>query len=305
LEIVAAAKDRDIRHVILNTNGLRLAEDKDFTQQLAHYSPAIYLQFDGLTASTYEILRGRDLREIKQQALDNIAAAGLTAVLVATIARGVNEEEIGDILRFALQHPAVLGVSYQPVAFTGRCIAPDPMERVTVLDVLHSLEEQTEGLFQVSDFIPIPCPHPDCAACTYAFVDGDRVVPLTRVVNVDDYIDFIVNRTGPDFSAEIQEAARSLWSMAAMMGTDQTTDNLNCVACGLEIPFPSDPELLKRHFFLVQVHGFMDEHNFDVKRLMKCCIHQLLPDGRAIPFCAYNNVGYRDEVRHILEAEGT
>ena len=88
LEIVAAAKDRDIRHVMLNTNGLRLAEDADFVLQLARYRPTIYLQFDGLTASTYKTLRGRDLREVKQRALDNIAEAGLTTVLVSTVARG-------------------------------------------------------------------------------------------------------------------------------------------------------------------------------------------------------------------------
>jgi hypothetical protein len=81
--------------------------------------------------------------------------------------------------------------------------------------------------------------------------------------------------------------------MAAVMGTDETTGNLTCVACDVNMPLSSKPELLREHFFMVQVHGFMDEHTFDLKRLMKCCIHELLPDGRAVPFCAYNNLGYR------------
>ena len=85
------------------------------------------------------------------------------------------------------------------------------------------------------------------------------------------------------------------------MGTDKTTGDLTCVACGINLPRPSDPEFLKRHFFVVQVHGFMDEHTFDLKRLMKCCIHELLPDGRAVPFCAYNNLGYREQVRRQQE----
>ena len=99
LDILAAAKARGIRHVMLNTNGLRLAQEPDLVRQLARYRPTVYLQFDGLTASTYQALRGRDLRAVKQQALDRLAEAGMHAVLVATVVQGVNEGEIGDILR--------------------------------------------------------------------------------------------------------------------------------------------------------------------------------------------------------------
>jgi uncharacterized radical SAM superfamily Fe-S cluster-containing enzyme len=161
----------------------------------------------------------------------------------------------------------------------------------------------------------VPCPYPTCTACTYAFVnDGQagpalsqRVTPITRILNVDDYLDFVINRTIPDLSAELQPVLESLWSMAAVMGTDKTTDELTCVACDISIPLPADAQFLKEHFFMVQVHGFMDEHTFDVKRLMKCCIHELLPDGRAVPFCAYNNLGYREEVRRAMsnECQGT
>jgi uncharacterized radical SAM superfamily Fe-S cluster-containing enzyme len=118
LNILAATQARAIRHVMLNTNGLRLAQESDFVHQLAHYRPTVYLQFDGLTASTYQALRGRDLRAVKQQALDRLAEVGLDVVLVATIVQGVNENEIGDILRYGLEHPAVLGVSYQPARST-------------------------------------------------------------------------------------------------------------------------------------------------------------------------------------------
>lgn len=301
LDILAAAKARDIRHVMLNTNGLRLAEDPTFVRELARYRPTVYLQFDGLAAATHEALRGRDLNSIKRQALDHLAEVGLDAVLVATIVRGTNETEVGDILRFGLEHPAVRGISYQPITFTGRYSNQDPLNRATLTDVLHALEEQTAGLFQVSDFIPVPCPHPTCAACTYAFVDGPRVVPIPRLVNVDDYLDLIGNRASPDLSGEIQETLKALWSMAAAIGTDRTTGDLACVACGIDLPPNLDPGLLVRHFFMVQVHGFMDAHTFDLKRLMKCCVHELLPDGRAVPFCAYNNLGYRELLRHERE----
>jgi len=301
LEILQAAQVRDINYVMLNTNGLRLAQEPDFVRQLAQYRPAIYLQFDGLKRSTYQTLRGRDLREIKQKALDNLAEVGLYAVLVATIVQGVNEDEIGDILRVGLEHPAVLGVSYQPATFAGRCLDhQDPLQRTTLPDVLAALDVQTDGLFRASDFRPVPCPHPTCSASSYAFINDGEVTPITRILNVDDYLDFVTNRTVPDMSAELQPVLEALWSMAAIMGTDETTDNLTCVACDINIPLTFSTELAREHFFLVHVHGFMDEHNFDVKRVMKCCIHELLPDGRAIPFCAYNNLGYREQVKQQM-----
>jgi hypothetical protein len=301
--MLAAAQERDIDYLMLNTNGLRLAQEPDFVRQLARYRPAIYLQFDGLTACTYQALRGRDLRAIKQQALDNLADAGLYAVLVATVTQGVNEGEIGDIVRYGLEHPAVLGVSYQPVTFVGRCPGhQDPLHRITLTDVLHALETQTDGLFRVTDFRPVPCPYPTCSATSYAYVDGDQVIPFPRILDVDDYLDYVTNRTVPDISAELRPVMEALWSMGAVMGTEETTGNLTCAACNLDLPPTFSAEFAHEHFFLVHVHGFMDRHTLDVKRLMKCCIHQLLPDGRAVPFCAYNTLGYREGVRREQEA---
>jgi len=302
-DILGAADACGVRLVLLNTNGLRLAEEPGFVRQLARYRPTTYLQFDGVTAETYQALRGRDLRDIKERALDRLAEAGLYAILVATVVQGVNDSEIGDILQYGLRHPAVVGVNYQPVTYAGRCLNHhDPLHRTTVPDVLHALEEQTEGLFRISDFRPVPCPHPTCSACTAAFIDGEQVIPIPRILNVDDYLDFFTNRAGPEVIAELGPALEDLWSMAAVVGSDKTIDALNCVACGISIPLSSKPDLSPEQFFLVQVHGFMDEHTFDLKRLMKCCVHQLLPDGRAMPFCAYNNLGYRQQEKQKQEA---
>ena len=302
LDILAAAQDRDIRHVMLNTNGLRLATDPVFVEALAAYSPTIYLQFDGLTASTHRALRGRDLREIKLQALDRLAEAGMTVVLVATVVRGVNEHEIGAIARFGLEHPAVWGVSYQPVTFAGRCPSgSDPLDRMTLPGVLHALESQSGGQFRVDDFRPVPCPYPTCSASAYAVVQNGEVIPITRLLDVDDYLDFVTNRTVPDLSAELRPMMEALWSTAAVMGSDTTTDSLNCVACDLTLPLEAVSEFGPEDFFLVHVHGFMDAHTFDLKRLKKCCIHELLPDGRAVPFCAYNLLGYREQVKREQE----
>ena len=305
MEILEAAQARDILYVMLNTNGLRLAQEPDFVHELARYKPYIYLQFDGLTERSHRTLRGRDLRAVKRQALDNLAEAGLYAVLVATVVQGVNDREIGDILLYGLEHPAVLGVSYQPVTYAGRYLnTRDPMERNTLPDALQALEVQSDGLFRVSDFRPVPCPHPTCSASTYAYVDSDgegrRVVPIPRILEVDDYLDYLANRTTPDLSRELQPVLEALWSMSAVMGSDEITSNLTCVACDVSVPLSLSTELSPENFFMIQVHGFMDEHTFDLARLMKCCVHQLLPDGRAVLFCAYNTLGYREEVNEAM-----
>jgi uncharacterized radical SAM superfamily Fe-S cluster-containing enzyme len=304
-DILEAALARDISYVILNTNGLRLAQDPAFVRQLAGLRMGFYLQFDGLKAETHNYLRGPDLRDVKRRALDNLAEAELYAILVATITRGVNDGEIGDILRFGIEHPAVLGVSYQPVTYAGRCLGRhDPLQRTTLPDLLHSLESQTDGLFLVDDFRPVPCPHPTCSASAYGVVHDGNVVPITRLLDVDDYLGFLTNRTAPDLSVELQPVMESLWSMAAVMGSERTTEGLTCVACDLTLPLDAVNQFGSESFFLVHAHGFMDEHTFDVKRLMKCCVHQLLPDGRAVPFCAYNVLGYREQVREEMNDGG-
>ena len=107
LPTLRAAKERDIRHVMLNTNGLRIARDDRFLEALAELRPFVYLQFDGLEDRTYQILRGEPLAEVKLRALDRLAQADLDVVLVPAIERGVNEHEIGPVVRFGLEHLAV------------------------------------------------------------------------------------------------------------------------------------------------------------------------------------------------------
>jgi hypothetical protein len=227
----------------------------------------------------------------------------MVAVLVATIVKGVNDHEIGDILRFGLEHPAVVGVSFQPATFVGRSPDYDPLDRTTVTDVLSHIETQTDGLFTVSDFLPVPCPHPTCSACTYAFVDGDTVLPLPRLVNIEDYLDYLTNRTMPDILADdVQKALESLWSMSAMAGSQTIEEAFHCAACNPD--FSPEGKFLRRHVFMISVHGFMDKYNFDLARCMKCCIHELVPDGRLIPLCVYNNCGYREDIKKTL-AGGT
>ncbi|GHO96442.1 hypothetical protein KSF_064900 [Reticulibacter mediterranei] len=303
IEMMKAAKTRNIRHVMLNTNGKRIATDDDFLHQLAELHPSIYFQFDGFASKTYRILRGEpDILPLKLRALDRLAEIGANVVLVPAIDRFVNLHEVGAITTFAMQHPAVRGISFQPAFQSGRHGTNDPMQRLTIPDILTALEEQTGGTLMVSDFVPVPCCFPTCNSVTYVLNDGDTVLPLTRVLNVDDYLDYITNRAAPDLSAEIKSALEGLWSSSVVPGSDKAAQQfaLSCAAC--ELPDGLDLAAFAKNIFMIMLQDFMDPWTFNQKNVMKCCKEILLPDGKQIPFCAYNNVGYREQARTQLQA---
>jgi hypothetical protein len=120
------------------------------------------------------------------------------------------------------------------------------------------------------------------------------------VIEVDDYLDYVTNRTLPEVSPDILEALEGLWSASSVPGTDAAAKRFDCAACNLS--FSSETAYLKEHVFMIVVQGFGDVYNLDLKALMKCCIGELIPDGRTIPFCAYNTVGYREKTRAALMA---
>jgi uncharacterized radical SAM superfamily Fe-S cluster-containing enzyme len=303
IDFVKAAKARGIRFVMINTNGRRIAHDDAFVDQLAEVRPAFYFQFDGFDRATSLALRGEpDVVGEKMRALDRLAAAGLSVTIVPAIERGINEHEIGRIVDLAITHPAVRGINFQPAFHAGRHVKHDPLQRITIPDILRGIESQTAGRFVVSDFIPVPCCFPTCNAVTYAFVDGDRVVPLPRIVNVHEYLDYLTNRVVPDFSVEIRAALEGLWSSSSVAGSQKSAEQLrvSCEACGL--PDTVTIGDLARHVIMIMAQDFMDPWTFNQKNLMKCCKAFLLPGGQQIPFCAYNSVGYREQARAQLEA---
>ena len=305
LDMVQAAKDRGIGQVMINTNGVRIAKDDRFLQELAKLKPAIYFQFDGLSDETYRAIRGEELLEIKLKALDRLAEADLDVALVAAVEKGINEHEVGAVLKFGLAHPAVRGVVFQPVTHVGRHLQFNPMERMTIPDVIHGIVDQTDGLFILKDFVPVPCCFPTCQVNSYALTDGKEVIPLPRMLDVDKYLDYITNRAIPRLpSAEdIQMALEGLWSASAVAGTDRMAQLIQGAcsdgngSCDIPLGLGEDLAHVKKYVFQIAIKDFLDAYTFNVKQVMKCCVAVLVPDGRAIPFCAYNSVGYREQVR--------
>ena len=300
-DMIRMAQEKGIRHVMVNTNGRRIARDTEWAKRLGELRPMIYLQFDGLEEETYVKLRGEPLLQEKLEALDRLAELNLNTILVAAVERGVNEHEVWALVQFGLKHSAVRGVNFQPVTHTGRHLPFDPTNRVTIPEVIERIQEQTDDLFVKSDFVPVPCCHPGCQSITYTYVEDGEVTPLPRVLNVDDYLDYITNRAWPDLSEEVKHALEGLWSSSAVPGSDALASQFTCAICNLDLAISSTD--LARRIFVISVKDFMDAYTFDVRKVMKCCVEIIAPDGRMIPFCAYNNVGYREEVREAMRME--
>jgi 7,8-dihydro-6-hydroxymethylpterin dimethyltransferase len=299
VDMLAAAKARGIELVMLNTNGIRLARDPRFPPALAELGVHVYLQFDGFDDATQVAIRGRPLTEEKLRALDRCAAAGVSVSLAAAVERGVNEHEVGAILRFGVQHTAVTGVFFQPVTHSGRFLADsDPLNKLTNSDVIDAICAQLADWFRADDFVPVPCCSPSCRSATFALYDGEDLVPLPRLVDVEEYLDYVTNRAVPD--VEVREALEGLWSAKAAGGSEPVAERLDCVACATGMP-PELREVAARGFMVV-VQDFQDAYTLDVEKVRKCCVSEITPDGRLIPFCAYNSVGYREQVRLELSS---
>jgi 7,8-dihydro-6-hydroxymethylpterin dimethyltransferase len=306
ISMMKAAQQRGIPNVMLNTNGKRIAADDGFLAELAEVRPNVYFQFDGFEAETYRVIRGEpDILPKKIRALDRLAEIGCTVILVPAIERGVNEQEIGRIVRFGLDHPAVRGITFQPAFHAGRYALHDPMQRMTNPDIIRLIEEQTGGTFQSTDFIPVPCCFPTCNSVTYAYLDAEKnVTPLPRILNVEDYLDYIANRVMPDLGAELRRALEGLWSSSAVLGSEKVAREfaLSCSACGLP-GGALDSKGMSKFIFMIMLQDFMDPWTFNQKNVMKCCKEFLLPGGKQIPFCAYNTVGYREQARAQLTSQ--
>ncbi len=195
-EILDYAVRQPIDVVMINTNGLRIARDPAFVERVAEHRRRIevYLQFDGLADEPYVRLRGEPLADAKRRAVEVLGEHGIRAILVTTVEAGVNEDQLGPIVEFALERPWVTGVSFQPATYCGRHESSAQLERrITFPDVIRLIGEQTGGRFRESDFMPLPCAHPNCHSLSYAYRSAGKVVPLLRFIDAQEHLDLLAN----------------------------------------------------------------------------------------------------------------
>jgi uncharacterized radical SAM superfamily Fe-S cluster-containing enzyme len=290
-EVLDLAKQRPIRHLMVNTNGLKIAESEEFTARLASYMPdfEVYLQFDSFERDALMSLRGADLRTIRQRAIERLNRHNISTTLVVTLKKGLNDGEVGKIIDFALQQPAVRGVTLQPIQDAGRLADYDPAtDRLTLTEVRRAILEQT-NVFRPEDVIPVPC-HPDSLAMAYALKLEGQVLPLTGLIDPKILIEGGRNT----IVYEQDDSLRN--SLFALFATNHSPESASCslrdlLCCLPQVAAPTT--LGYENVFRIIIMHFLDAHAFDVRSVKKTCVHIVHPDGRLIPFDTYN-LFYRD-----------
>jgi uncharacterized radical SAM superfamily Fe-S cluster-containing enzyme len=314
-ELIRMAKKQGFLNI--EVNGIKLAQSLDFCRTLKDAGlDTIYLQFDGLTSEVHKFMRGRDLVDIKNKAIDNCRRVGIySIVLVVTLIKGINESQLGDIIRFAADNFDVIRcINVQPISFTGR-IPKEKLEkyRITIPDFMKHVEEQTNGQIQSTDFYPVPSvvpiskavgalknerfpeftAHPHCGMATYFFLNDGKIVPINRYANVDKILGAM--KKVFDTASKGQKLLAKLQLMTSLLHIKFGMLRKYLWPVLTKGSFKALETIHYRMILLSTMH-FMDAYNFDLDRVRRCVIHYAAPDGRIIPFCAYNNLGYREEI---------
>ena len=296
--VLDMAKARPIKHLMVNTNGVRIANDPQFARRLKDSMPGfeVYLQFDSLNAQPLLALRGADLSETRRRALEHLNEHNISTTLVVTLKKGLNDGEIGEIIDFALRQRCVRGVTFQPVQVAGRVEDFDPAtDRLTLGEVRQQILRQSP-VFKPADVIPVPC-HPDCLAMAYALKLPGGVIPLTGMIDPQ----VLLHGEGNTIVYEKNEAIRGelfkLFSTAASPASSALS--LKQLLCCLpQVAAPAG--IGYDNIFRVIIMQFLDPYNFDVRSVKKSCVHIVHPDGRIIPFDTYN-LFYRDGKERRLD----
>jgi uncharacterized radical SAM superfamily Fe-S cluster-containing enzyme len=298
--VLDLAKQRPIQHLMLNTNGIRIANEAGFAERLAEYMPAfeIYLQFDSFEPAALMDLRGADLRNIRKRAIEKLNHLDISTSLVVTLKKGVNDGEIGRTIDWALEQPCVRGVVLQPVQTAGRHQNFDPArDRLTLTEVRRKILEQT-SVFRPEDVIPVPC-HPDSLAMAYALKVDGRVIPLTGMLDPKILIEG--GRNTIVFEADDKLHAQLFKLFSTNHSPQSSAGTLRDLLCCLPRVMTTEG-IEYRNVFRVIIMQFIDAWGFDVRSVKKSCVHIAHPDGkRIVPFDTYN-LFYRDGLEQsVLE----
>ncbi len=327
IEILKIAKEEGYSHVQLNTDGIKLAFDPELVRKIKEVGVnTFYLSYDGMTPQT----NWKNHWEIPL-IFDNVRKVGGPGiVLVPTTIRNVNDHELGAVINFGLNHlDIVRSINIQPISMIGRVPKKNrQMFRITIPGAIKKIEEQTNGAVTKDDWYPVPIAghiarffeaftgkkyymtsHFACGAATYIFLDGGKVIPITRFIDVDGFVEFLAKKAEElenwkrlgklsklKVGGEIFLKFRSFYdSKYAPKSISVLKLVENAFAKGT---YEALGQFHKKTLFIGMMH-FQDEYNYDVQRVERCVIHYAMPDGRIVPFCAFNVIPelYRDKVQ--------
>jgi len=337
LDIVASAKALGFSHIQVASNGLKLA-DPDYACRAREAGlQYVYLQMDGVSDDVFVQMRGRRLLAKKLAVLESARKAGLRIIFVPTIAKGVNDQQVGDLFRLAFEHLDVLsGICFQPMTFTGRIPEGDRLrQRFTLSDMAREFSAQTglthplEDWFPLSSAVPLirfagalsgaalvnhTC-HPHCGLMTLLFVDQQRrAVPITRFLDLYRLLKDIETLAAKTRKSRVRvlSKVRALQALKRHFDADRAPEGLTFFRFLQTLDGFADKKYswddtykgyTYKTFYVTGMH-FMDSYNYDLERVSRCGVHYSAPDGRLYPFCTYNSgPTYRKRVEQGVALE--
>jgi uncharacterized radical SAM superfamily Fe-S cluster-containing enzyme len=310
LDFIEMAQNAGVRRISVCSNGIKLAKDEELVKTLSRLGARIALSFDTFEEDADVRLQGLPLLHIKQKAMDLLEKYDVDCTLIPVMTRGVNEHEVGEIIRYALGKRNVRHLEVHTITYTGQGgVHFDRSGRISMLEVLESIEETTEGLLTRDDFVPSPCAHPLCYQIAYLLTDpnGGVAIPITRLIDrktfYESLSDHLYLEPSEKLESALQEAINRLWAE----DDEKHAETLQTLRRMLLEMFPSDRKLSRiealriseRWAKAIYIHSHMDEETFDVERVVQCCDSNYYADGSSIPVCSYN-VLYRETEEHFM-----
>ncbi len=320
VDIVKMARNLGFAHIQVATNGIVMAKSVEFCRELREAGlHTVYLQFDGVTDEPYKVLRGIPALKTKLKAIESCRQGGIgSIVLVPTLMKGVNDDQMGDMVRFAAKNLDVIkGVNVQPISFEGRVDESERKKgRITIPDFIRLLEEQTDGEIPRESFYPVPfvlpvsyfveawkgvpqlelSVHPHCGAATYVFVEHGKFIPITEFIDVEGLMEFLMEEAEEINKSKIgklKATAKMMKLGGKFIDREKAPAVFDNVTSLTDILEKGNRESLaefhRKALFIGAMH-FQDAYNYDLERVKRCGIHYATPDGRIIPFCSYNAI---------------
>lgn len=301
-EILDRAKKRPFRYLMVNTNGIKIAEDESFAKRLATYQPnfEIYLQFDSFDREYLKKIRWADLTQIRMRAIENLNKYNVSTTLVVVIEKWQNDQEIGKILEFASTQKCIRWVTFQPVQNEWRNEWYDvSRDRATLTEVRSEILKQFP-IFESRDIVPLPC-HPENIAMGYALKIDGKLLPLGRYIDRDELLRWaentIIFERNPDFKKHFFD----LFSLSKN-GASASNCFSSLLCCLPKIQLSQ--KLGYENIFRILIISFMDRHDLDLRSVKRACIMFPREDGKMYPFDTFN-MFYRKkyEMKKRIEKE--
>jgi len=309
LELLARARREGIGRVTVNTNGLRLADDAGLAQRLAELGVYVVLSLDTLDPGRSRVLHGRDVTAAKQRALQRLIDHDVPTTLLMTLASGVNDADLGEVLHLALTTPSVRSLTIQTMAYTGQGGGDFLPRRHLPIDAVQRMVAEASGGAIPSDvFTPLPTAHPLCYAVTYLLHGEDGAVfPFTSILDRDRLADHLAKgyllHADDRLADDLRAAIDRLWSEGADPGLLAALKNVVAAAYppGAPLSVHERQRRAERRTTTIILHAHMDEDTYDVGRAMRCPDQVPVDAARLVGACNYNLFHRRTDPRFWVE----